>query len=104
MTAIHLPAIGSLTLHGARRGGALEPLAIDPQYERAAIPVELDRYEAYPNTFAAHEALTSICTLYAAVAGGPVEPDFRRAVKIQRLLAAAEAAAPCPAVHPEGVA
>jgi len=87
-----LPAVESLTLQGARRGGPFEPIAIAPELECAVIPSEPDRYSAYPGSFASREALSSIGNLYAQLgdailSGGPVEPDFRRAADIQRRLA-----------------
>jgi len=93
-----LPAIESLVLSGARQGGPLAPIAIDPALDDGLIPAEPDRYEAYPGSFASREALTSISTLCARLGAairhdGPVEPDFRRALDIQRLLARAEGAA-----------
>ena len=107
-----LPAIEALTLHGIGGDGRPEPIAIDPRFDCAAIPAAPDRYEAYPNSFASREALASIGTLYAELGaairlGADVkpgfEPDFRRALDIQRLIAAADAAAIItPALHPAG--
>jgi predicted dehydrogenase len=93
-----LPAIESLVLRGGRRGGPIAPIPIDPRHDCAAISPEPDRYAAYPGSFASREALASIGTLYTDLAAairedGPVEPDFRRALDIQRLLASAEAEA-----------
>lgn len=90
-----LPAIESLVLHGKRAGAAMQEIPIDPVWDCRAIPDRPDRYEAYPNTYASREALASIGTLYAELgeairAGGPVTPDFRRAVEIQNMLAMAE--------------
>jgi predicted dehydrogenase len=87
-----LPAVESLLLQGARRGGPFEPIAIAPELECAAIPAEPDRYSAYPGSFASREALSSIGNLYAQLgeairSGGPVDPDFRRAGAVQRRLA-----------------
>ncbi|MCP1470422.1 putative dehydrogenase [Sphingobium sp. OAS761] len=93
-----LPAVESLVLHGARRGAQMAPIPIEPSFDCSVIPASPDRYEAYPNSFASREALAAIGTLYAELGdairrGGPVEPDFRHAVKVQRLLANAESAA-----------
>lgn len=93
-----LPAIESLELHGARRGEPLAPIAIDAELDCAAIPPAPDRYPAYPNSAASREALSAIGNLYTRLGeairhGGTAEPDFRRAVQIQRLLARADAAA-----------
>lgn len=87
-----LPAIESLVLHGARCGGPFEPVPIAAELDCAAVPTEPDRYTAYPGSFASREALASIGNLYTELGeairtGGPVSPDFRRAVDIQRLLA-----------------
>jgi len=92
-----LPAFEALALHGARAGGPLEPIALDATLDCAAIPAEPDRYEAYPNSYASREALAAIGTLYTQLGDairndGPVEPDFHRALEIQRLLATTEAA------------
>lgn len=102
-----LPAIESLVLQGARGMAPLAPIPLDPALDCAAIPPTPDRYEAYPNSFASREALAAIATLYTELGAairhdGPVEPDFRRAVDIQRLLARAESpvavvSEPCPA-------
>lgn len=103
-----IPAIEALLLYGTRQSGTPEPIAIDPACDRVAIPSTPDRYEAYPNSFASREALASIGTLYAELGdairkGGPVQPDFSRAVEIQRLLAAAESdAVPFPSHHLAG--
>jgi len=103
-----LPAIESLVLRGGQGAGPVAPIAHDPLYDCAAIPSTPDRYAAYPNSFASREALASIGTLYAELEqaireDGPVTPDFRRAVEVQRLLAAAEAAATVPSsLHPAG--
>lgn len=86
-----LPAIESLVLQGASRGGTLSPIANDPRFDCAVIPPQPDRYAAYPNSAASREALVAIGTLYTELgkairSDGPVSPDFRRAVKIQRML------------------
>lgn len=93
-----VPAIESLMLHGARQGGAMQPIAIDPALDCAAIPAQPDRYSAYPGSSASREALTSIGNLYAELGeairtGGLATPGFDRAVQIQRMLARLEAAA-----------
>ena len=92
-----LPAIESLVLHDVRSGIA-RTIAIDPHFDCRAIPAEPDRYEAYPRSFAAREALAAIGSLYTELGdairtGRAVSPDFDRAVAIERLLSSAEAAA-----------
>jgi len=90
-----LPAIESLVLHGKRNGSGPAAIPIDPAWDCDAIPAEPDRYAAYPNSYASREALASIATLYTELGRaireeGAVVPDFRRAVQIQHILAAAE--------------
>ena len=87
-----LPAIESLVLQGARDGRAMEPIAIPPALECAAVPAEPDRYSAYPGSFASREALSAIGNLYMRLGDAirndaAVEPDFERAATIQKLLA-----------------
>ncbi len=93
-----VPAMETLVMHGARHGGALEPVAIPAALECPAIPAEPDRYMAYPGLAAGREALSAIGNLYGELGdaircGGRVTPDFRRAVEIQRLLAKIDPAA-----------
>ena len=85
-----LPGIESLVLRGARRGGLFEP--IDTGEGSMALPSVPDRFSCYPNTPASREALDCVGTLYTrlgeAIRGQrPVEPDFARAVHIQRSIA-----------------
>lgn len=92
-----LPAIEALSLYGGHKGGPIEAIAVDPRFECSNIPSEPDRYAAYPGSFAAREALSSIGNLYSDLGtairtNGPVAPDFDRAVKIQGLLARIESA------------
>lgn len=87
-----VPAMETLVLHGARHGGAMEPIAIPAALECAAIPAEPDRYAAYPGLPAGREALSAIGNLYSELADairgqGAITPDFQRAVEIQQLLA-----------------
>lgn len=105
-----LPAIESLVLSGARHGSLMAPIALDPALDTGIIAATPDRYEAYPGSFASREALASIADLYARLGravreDGPVEPDFRRALDIQRLIARVEEAAVpvCPHPHLAGV-
>lgn len=104
-----VPGIEALLLHGASRGGPLEPIAIDPALDCAAIPPAPDRYVAYPGSFASREALSSIASLYTGLGeairtDGPVAPDFGRAVHIQRMLARFDGATPASFQPDTGVA
>lgn len=104
-----LPAIESLVLHGARHGGAFDPIAIAPSFECAAIPATPDRYPAYPGLSASREAISSIGNLYTELGEAirtdtPVTPDFRRAVDIQTLVAELDSATLTPLSHFAGVA
>lgn len=103
-----LPAIESLVLHGGRHGAPLEPIAVAPEFECDAIPAEPDRYPAYPGVFASREALSAIGNLYTELGeairtGGPVTPDFRRAVDIQKLLARMDTTPAISSPHHVGV-
>lgn len=92
-----LPAVESLVLYGARHGGPFEPIPIEAEFDCAAVPAEPDRFYAYPGSDASREALSSIGNLYSQLGEAirtdvPVNPDFRRAAAIQRLLVACDEA------------
>jgi predicted dehydrogenase len=87
-----LPAIEALSLQGARAGEEMRAMPIPRQYDCDAIPAEPDRYFAYPGSDASRAALVSIGNLYGQLgrairSDDPIEPDFHRAVQVQRLLA-----------------
>jgi predicted dehydrogenase len=90
-----MPAMEALALSGARLGEPLRDLEIPPEYDCSPVPAEPLRYPAYPGVEASRDALVSIGVLYQRLAravreDGPVEPDFARAAKIQKLVAEIE--------------
>jgi hypothetical protein len=90
-----MPAVEALALSGARAGEPLAPLGIPAAYDCAPVPPEPLKYFAYPFVDASREALVSIGTLYQRLAraireDSAAEPDFRRAAKIQKLVADVE--------------
>lgn len=93
-----IPAMESLSLHSVQPDGTLTDIPIDARFECDGIPLQPDRYPAYPGSSASREALSAIGNLYTQLAASihsdsqPI-PDFRRALIIQQLISSLESSA-----------
>lgn len=90
-----IPAMEALSLSGLQKDGLFRDIPVDDRFECPYVPVQPDRYPAYPGSSASREALSSIGNLYGQMADAihnntTVSPDFHRAVQIQRLISSLE--------------